>query len=243
MIEFELTCVLSSTRGLLGCLRVVFVNLRPVDHVVFDVDEIGKLDGMVNAIWRVPYLPQAAPPAPARRHVAAPSRRARRRCAKLRARPMPPVVLPAHFADREADGRGGSSHKRGGKAAIHMVSAFAALQRLVLGQVKVAGQIQRDRRHPCASRYAGSRGRRGHHRMPSQSGFVPAGVRYLGKSRRRHARHAATDFDPERPTRVRCSIRNNGGQSQSGAFDGRKRNEMTWLIQPQSANFTPSSSA
>src|SRR5215831_1794137 len=31
-----------------------------------------------------------------------------------------------------------SSHKRGGKAAIHMVSAFAARQRLVLGQVKVA---------------------------------------------------------------------------------------------------------
>jgi predicted transposase YbfD/YdcC len=32
----------------------------------------------------------------------------------------------------------GSSHKRGGKAAIHVVSAFAARQRLVLGQVKVA---------------------------------------------------------------------------------------------------------
>ena len=32
----------------------------------------------------------------------------------------------------------GSSHKKGGKAAIHMVSAFAARQRLVLGQVKVA---------------------------------------------------------------------------------------------------------
>jgi predicted transposase YbfD/YdcC len=31
-----------------------------------------------------------------------------------------------------------SSHKRGGKAAIHIVSAFAARQRLVLGQVKVA---------------------------------------------------------------------------------------------------------
>jgi predicted transposase YbfD/YdcC len=31
-----------------------------------------------------------------------------------------------------------SAHKRGGKAAIHMVSAFAARQRLVLGQVKVA---------------------------------------------------------------------------------------------------------
>jgi len=31
-----------------------------------------------------------------------------------------------------------SSHKKGGKAAIHMVSAFAARQRLVLGQVKVA---------------------------------------------------------------------------------------------------------
>ncbi len=31
-----------------------------------------------------------------------------------------------------------SAHKRGGKAAIHMVSAFAASQRLVLGQVKVA---------------------------------------------------------------------------------------------------------
>src|SRR6266853_5328978 len=28
----------------------------------------------------------------------------------------------------------GSAHKRGGKAAIHMVSAFAARQRLVLGQ-------------------------------------------------------------------------------------------------------------
>jgi hypothetical protein len=32
----------------------------------------------------------------------------------------------------------GSSHKRGGRAAIHMVSAFAARQRLVLGHVKVA---------------------------------------------------------------------------------------------------------
>jgi hypothetical protein len=31
-----------------------------------------------------------------------------------------------------------SGHKRGGKAPIHMVSAFAASQRLVLGQVKVA---------------------------------------------------------------------------------------------------------
>lgn len=31
-----------------------------------------------------------------------------------------------------------SSHRKGGKAAIHMVSAFAARQRLVLGQVKVA---------------------------------------------------------------------------------------------------------
>jgi predicted transposase YbfD/YdcC len=32
----------------------------------------------------------------------------------------------------------GSAHKKRGKAAIHMVSAFAARQRLVLGQVKVA---------------------------------------------------------------------------------------------------------
>ena len=31
-----------------------------------------------------------------------------------------------------------SAHKRGGKAAIHMVSAFAASRRVVLGQVKVA---------------------------------------------------------------------------------------------------------
>jgi predicted transposase YbfD/YdcC len=31
-----------------------------------------------------------------------------------------------------------SAHKKGGKAAIHMVSAFAARQRLVLGQVKVS---------------------------------------------------------------------------------------------------------
>ena len=33
-----------------------------------------------------------------------------------------------------------SHDKAGGKAAIHMVSAFAARQRLVLGQVKVAGK-------------------------------------------------------------------------------------------------------
>src|SRR6202142_2322494 len=32
----------------------------------------------------------------------------------------------------------GSAHKKGAKAAIHMVSAFAARQRLLLGQVKVA---------------------------------------------------------------------------------------------------------
>src|ERR1700680_714849 len=32
----------------------------------------------------------------------------------------------------------GSAHKKGAKGAIHMVSAFAARQRLVLGQVKVA---------------------------------------------------------------------------------------------------------
>jgi len=32
----------------------------------------------------------------------------------------------------------GSAHKKGAKAAVHMVSAFAARQRLVLGQVKVA---------------------------------------------------------------------------------------------------------
>jgi hypothetical protein len=31
-----------------------------------------------------------------------------------------------------------SARKQSGKAAIHMVSAFAARQRLVLGQVKVA---------------------------------------------------------------------------------------------------------
>ena len=31
-----------------------------------------------------------------------------------------------------------SGHKKSGKALIHMVSAFAARQRLVLGQVKVA---------------------------------------------------------------------------------------------------------
>jgi len=31
-----------------------------------------------------------------------------------------------------------SGHKKGAKAPIHMVSAFAARQRLVLGQVKVA---------------------------------------------------------------------------------------------------------
>ncbi|WP_221166553.1 ISAs1 family transposase [Rhizobium sp. NZLR5] len=41
------------------------------------------------------------------------------------------------------------------KDAIHMVSAFAARQRLVMGQVKVADKAQRDRRHPQAAGHAG----------------------------------------------------------------------------------------
>ena len=44
------------------------------------------------------------------------------------------------------------SGQKGTKGAIHMVSAFAARQRLVLGQVKVAEKVQRDRRHPQIAR-------------------------------------------------------------------------------------------
>ena len=52
-----------------------------------------------------------------------------------------------------------SHGRKGGKAAIHMVSAFAARQRLVLGQVKVAEKVQRDRGDPQAARHDGHRRR------------------------------------------------------------------------------------
>jgi hypothetical protein len=67
------------------------------------------------------------------------------------------IAIDGKTARRSAD-------KRRGKAAIHVVSAFAARQRVVLGQIKVADKIQRDRRHPCASRHAGDRRLRRHHR-------------------------------------------------------------------------------
>jgi len=44
-----------------------------------------------------------------------------------------------------------SHHRKGGKAAIHMVSAFAARQRLVLGQIKVAERQGRGAEASAAS--------------------------------------------------------------------------------------------
>ena len=64
-----------------------------------------------------------------------------------------------------------SYQKKGAKAPIHMVSAFAARQRLVLGQVESGRQVERDRRHPCAPRFDGDRGRHRDHRcdgLPAQ---------------------------------------------------------------------------
>ena len=55
----------------------------------------------------------------------------------------------------------GSAHKRGAKAAIHMVSAFAARQRLVLGQVKVGKRGKTGGDQPLAQRCWMSFGRYG----------------------------------------------------------------------------------
>jgi hypothetical protein len=51
-----------------------------------------------------------------------------------------------------------SGRKQDNKAPIHMVSAFAARQRLVLGQVKVAKKIQRYHNDPQAFEHVGDRG-------------------------------------------------------------------------------------
>ncbi len=57
-----------------------------------------------------------------------------------------------------------SYKKKGADTPIHIVSAYPARQRLVLGQVKVAEKSKRDRRHPQAFGYAGHRRRDHHHR-------------------------------------------------------------------------------
>ena len=62
-----------------------------------------------------------------------------------------------------------SYQKKGSKEPIHMVSAFAARQRLVLGQVEGERKVQRDRRHSRAARHDGDRGRRRHHRRDGLS--------------------------------------------------------------------------
>src|SRR5262245_55514016 len=51
-----------------------------------------------------------------------------------------------------------SYRKEGSKEAIHIVSAFAARQRIVLGQMKV-NEKERDCRHPRAARHDVDRGR------------------------------------------------------------------------------------
>ena len=48
-----------------------------------------------------------------------------------------------------------SYQKKGSKEAIHMVSAFAARQRIVLGPSEGEREIERDRRHPNPARHAG----------------------------------------------------------------------------------------
>jgi hypothetical protein len=50
-----------------------------------------------------------------------------------------------------------SAQKRNGKVGIHMVWAFAAGRRMVLGQVKVVEKIQRDHSDPQTSRHADKR--------------------------------------------------------------------------------------
>jgi hypothetical protein len=57
-----------------------------------------------------------------------------------------------------------SHQKKGAKAAIHMVSAFAARQRMVLGQVKVADKSNEIVANPGAARHDGDRGRHRDHR-------------------------------------------------------------------------------
>ena len=57
-----------------------------------------------------------------------------------------------------------SYQKKGAKEPIHMVSAFAARQRLVLGQIKVADKIERDRRHSGFARSSSDRGGHPDHR-------------------------------------------------------------------------------
>ena len=56
-----------------------------------------------------------------------------------------------------------SYQKKGAEEPIHVVSAFAARQRMVLGQTG-RRQVQRDRRHPRSARSSGDRGRGGDHR-------------------------------------------------------------------------------
>ena len=51
---------------------------------------------------------------------------------------MPPDAVAGDVIAIDGKTARRSGHKKGGKAPIHMVSAFAARQRLVLGQVKVA---------------------------------------------------------------------------------------------------------
>jgi hypothetical protein len=49
----------------------------------------------------------------------------------------------------------GSYQKKGAKAPIHMISAFAARQRLLLEADQSGGEVQRNRRDPQAARFAG----------------------------------------------------------------------------------------
>jgi predicted transposase YbfD/YdcC len=65
--------------------------------------------------------------------------------------------VPADIIAIDGKTSRGSYQKKGANAPIHMVSAFAARQRLVLGQVKVA-EKSNERRHPGTAQHVGDRG-------------------------------------------------------------------------------------
>ena len=87
-----------------------------------------------------------------------------------------------------------SAKKKGANDAIHMVSAFAAQQRLVLGQTKVDKKSNEacpreggDRCHPKIAEHASDRGRHRHHRRDG----LPAGNRQANDRQRGRLRAGA----------------------------------------------------
>ena len=98
--------------------------------------------------------------------------------------------------------------KKGGKAPLHMVSAFAARQRLVLGQLAVGEKSNEIVAIPSSARHAGHRGRHRHHRRHG----VPA--RDRSEDRRQEGRlRPRPQSQPAQPAR-RCRAVRGGAKSQ-----------------------------